>query len=777
MRISNKIISEVGVQEKYIRDEHYNTLKVWWARRPVIAMRALLINEMLHGSSATSVDKALYTELNPSKKSFNDFAEQFKTSDKSVLDVFAGGGSIPFESSRLGFKTYASELNPVASLLQETIFNSLEIANYGDYLEASGYQVIERLTERYKHLYEFSGYEPYVLFWAKTCECKECGGKLELRRIRYFSKKANRTITLDGEPGGYSIGSSKYEREKSNGFICTTCGTLNSYTDIKDYCANNTFGDAPLAICHYEDKKKVYKTFTSETLKSLNEQSKFVQKELDKLKHLLPKERVQSKGGVINPTLYDLKYPGNYFNDRQRVILLGLIDELINQYEIDKKEHGDAIAKQILLGLTSLIEFQVDWNSKSTMWISQNEQTGRSLAGPGVGQKWDYIEVNPFFHMGSNFKSKLKRVVKTYRAIGAIGHVNIFNGSSASLPLEPESIDIILTDPPYFDSVDYTGLSEFFRPWFEVLLSNTFNKGIDLKNDISKEAIVELTNKKSKSHRSESHYAQVMTDVLKESNRVLAKDGAMLLLYSHKTFEGWKVIGDAITEAGLKIESCIPLEMERIARPRAMNYQALNGVIVFRMVKDERPIRTAIEDVENIHNLMEQGNLQESQLVIYLASLACKHSNLEGESFEESYETLIARYEDLRMNKWESIHLDEITQAFLGQKLSIGVSKEQSNLLKQYNLFNGKGVKQLTDIDVVSLPEDCTLKTAIDLFSQFEHNSKTRIEFDRPELLKLNLFFSVLGGLRLNTVKKRSSKSEEKVARLVLSKLNETDVF
>ena len=42
-KLNSRIISEIGVKEKYIRKEHFNSIKVWWARRPITAMRNLLI--------------------------------------------------------------------------------------------------------------------------------------------------------------------------------------------------------------------------------------------------------------------------------------------------------------------------------------------------------------------------------------------------------------------------------------------------------------------------------------------------------------------------------------------------------------------------------------------------------------------------------------------------------------------------------------------------------------------------------------------------------------
>src|ERR1700743_1428170 len=131
-KLTYKLISEIGVKEKYVRKDHYNTIKVWWARRPVAAMRSLLIKEILRRNkeSGQLADERLFSAVNPPAAAFDSFSDQYKTKELSVLDVFAGGGSIPFESARLKFRTFSAELNPVASLLQETIFNSVRIGNY-----------------------------------------------------------------------------------------------------------------------------------------------------------------------------------------------------------------------------------------------------------------------------------------------------------------------------------------------------------------------------------------------------------------------------------------------------------------------------------------------------------------------------------------------------------------------------------------------------------------------------------------------------------------------
>ena len=774
-KLTYKIISEIGVKEKYIRKDHYNTIKVWWARRPISAMRSMLIREILHRNNDKEhfVDAQLFTELNPPKSSFDAFRDKYKTSQISVLDVFAGGGSIPFESARLGFKTYSSELNPVASLLQETIFNSVTIDDYSEKLRKAGYNLIDRVEKRIGKYFTIGGIKPYVIFWSKVSKCKSCGGDLDLRRLEYLSKRKTKPLRIVDKEGELFLENSFDTEERlQKEFVCKNCGTKNSFKDIKDFCKTGKFKFSPFAMCYTTGGKK-YKLITKDDKEILIEYSKSIEKEIKELDFLLPTGDVKLKGGVINPTLYDLKKPQDFFSDRQLIILLTVIDEIKNEYEGLVKDYGEVEAKQMVLGLTSLIEFLVDWNSVSTMWISQNEQTGRSLAGPGVGMKWDFIEVNPFSTNGSNLKSKIDRVCNTFNAIKFNNQVSILKGSSTSLPLQNNSIDIVLTDPPYYDSIDYTGLSEFFRPWFEVVIGKTFSNNINLKNQDEFEAIVELSKKSLKDH---NHYQSIMTGVLSEVNRVLKDDGSALMLYSHKTFEGWKVIADSFLTSKLFVSDCIPVEMERIARPRAMAYDALNGVITFRLLKNKDGIKTIANDIIDLKSMLASGELLDSQIVIYLAALAVKQVSLTGKTYEIAYDEVIKTYEKIRLENWINGRMDLITKSYLEAKLKGSSLKSLENnyfdILTDNDLIIDSRLKTMDEISLNGKTKNTILESAVLIYNDFKFNSKTKLVFATDQKESLIAFYSIVGGVELNTVSKRSSSNETKVARLVLSKVH-----
>lgn len=768
-QLTYKKISEIGIKEKYIRKNHYNGIKVWWARRPITTMRSLLIREVLEINNLPhNVDAELFSEINPSNIKFDNFANQFHTDIYSVLDLFAGGGAIPFESARLGFKTYSSELNPIASLLQKTIFNSQNIIDYDIKLEKSGLDVIQRAQTRLERYFKIGNITPYVIFWEKIAKCKNCDNKLSLRRIEYLSKRKNKPVrVVEANNSLHLENTFSARKETKKSFICNKCGTKNTFNDIKKYCKKNKLIYKPFVICFITDHKN-YKLLSDSDLKAFDE--KKISEEIKKLKHLIPNDLVKSKGGVINPTLYDLKTPKDFFSRRQLLVLLTIIDEIIIEYKLLKTRCDLNESIQIILGLTSLIEFLVDWNGVSTMWISQNEQTGRSLAGPGVGMKWDFIEVNPFSNKGSNLRSKIRRVAKVFKAIKFNNQIRILEGTSANLDLPSESIDIILTDPPYYDSIDYTALSEFFRPWFEILIKKTFDDKISLKNKDNFEAIVDLANgEKKKDHY---HYKNIMTDVLSEANRVLKDNGTLMLLFSHKTVEGWGAIADSFKDANFFIKECIPLEMERIARPRAMAYDALNGVVVFKLSKKNRDISSVKSDIKEIRNKIKKGDMSESQIPIYLAGLACKLTTNSNDKFEDSYAKILKSYKITKIDNLNSTDIDLLTSTYLKSRLSIDFLKiEEKITLKKNNLICDGKVKEVGDIIATNEFKETILAKAVSLYNEFKHNSKTKIKIEDKTIAPLSLFFSTINCLQLNTIKKRSSNGEKKVVRLILAKI------
>lgn len=155
-------INKASTREKSIRHGHPSTLHLWWARRPLAAARAILFAQMVDDPSEHPdkfpteeaqeqerqrlfrlIEEIVQWENTTNEKVFNQAREEIfkswhttceenKDSPQAVElfnpeklpafhDPFAGGGSIPMEAQRLGLEVYASDLNPVAVLINKAM--------------------------------------------------------------------------------------------------------------------------------------------------------------------------------------------------------------------------------------------------------------------------------------------------------------------------------------------------------------------------------------------------------------------------------------------------------------------------------------------------------------------------------------------------------------------------------------------------------------------------------------------------------------------------------
>src|SRR6516165_10180987 len=137
-------INNESAREKSIRHGHPSTLHLWWARRPLAACRAVLFAQLVDDPSARPEQFPTEAEQEVERKRLHGIISEFVkwenihneallkeahdeirkscgSNPPPILDPFAGGGSIPLEAQRLGLEAYASDLNPVAVLINKAL--------------------------------------------------------------------------------------------------------------------------------------------------------------------------------------------------------------------------------------------------------------------------------------------------------------------------------------------------------------------------------------------------------------------------------------------------------------------------------------------------------------------------------------------------------------------------------------------------------------------------------------------------------------------------------
>src|SRR5438876_1398324 len=249
-------INKASAREKSIRHGHPSTLHLWWARRPLATCRAVLFASLVDDPSEHPEEFPTEQEQEQERdrlfrlieimvkwENSNNkellakvHAEIFKSTGGNpppVLDPFAGGGSIPLEAQRLGLGAHASDVNPVAVLINKALIEippkfagcspvnpeakkSLmgrdwhgaqgladDIRYYGKWMRDAAEKRIGHLYPKVTLPKEYGGGEATVIawLWARTVTCPNpaCGAKMPLVRSFWLSKKKGKDTWVEPE--------------------------------------------------------------------------------------------------------------------------------------------------------------------------------------------------------------------------------------------------------------------------------------------------------------------------------------------------------------------------------------------------------------------------------------------------------------------------------------------------------------------------------------------------------------------------------------------------
>src|SRR5690606_29852058 len=151
--------------ERYGRGKTSHTIHVWWARRPHGAMRALAFASLMPDgrAKASRVVRELAFAASPAEEVIGEAKEllrsQYSGAPK-VLDVFGGGGTIPFEAASLGAEVWAMDYNPLSVFIQKANLEfaheavaRLKVLDLAKVVELSGKRVLEQVRDRTEDLF------------------------------------------------------------------------------------------------------------------------------------------------------------------------------------------------------------------------------------------------------------------------------------------------------------------------------------------------------------------------------------------------------------------------------------------------------------------------------------------------------------------------------------------------------------------------------------------------------------------------------------------------
>ena len=194
---------------------------------------------------------------------------------------------------------------------------------------------------------------------------------------------------------------------------------------------------------------------------------------------------------------------------------------------------------------------------------------------------------------------------ESYEQFSGNSKLYVSCGDSAATDLPDKCVDVVVTDPPFFDNVHYSQLADFFYVWQRLILDEYPSHQAD------------TTRSKSEVQNSDARaFTKRLTLVLKESARVLKDSGLLVFTYHHSRWEGWRSVLNSVEEAGFRIEACHPVKAEMsVATPKHQAKAPINfDVIMVCRKKQPRTARTNIKECLTLGSAFDRAEAQIDRL-------------------------------------------------------------------------------------------------------------------------------------------------------------------
>jgi putative DNA methylase len=625
----------------------------WWAKRLGSVFRAIAIASL---TSDESFD-------------WDKFYTQQSFQDKVVLDPFMGSGTTLGEALKLGCKVIGCDINPVSTFIVRQALTKVTEKELREAFHHVEEEVAQKIQQYYQTRDPETGELIPVLyyFWVKIVETPE-GEPIPLFSNYVFSKDAYPKKKPKSQiicPQCWGIVVDRFDSIEAN---CPNCSlkfnpqegtTKGQYVKsssgrrykIKDLIATKNTAPkhrmyAMLAL--RSNGEKVYLPVRDEDFQLFcKAKQQLTFEELP-----LPHVAVRSGHNTDQARGYNYFQWQDFFNERQ-LLCLGLLLRSILRIENRK------VREQLLCLFSSTLEFNnlfctfkgegtgavrhmfshhilkpektplencVWGTSKSSGTFSTLFESRLIPAKRYLDDPYElFLNRNLFGEVEGSGKVTCSKpidiaIVESWEEFSSCDKAAlVMNGSSDNLNIPDESVDLVITDPPYFDFIHYSELSDFFFSWLAPTLKNDYSFFVGESSSSLGEV----------QHNKPRYFAEQLGKVFSECCRVLKHEGLLVFSFHHSRPEGWAAIFQAVQSSGLRIVASHPVYGElSVSSPKSSTKDpiTLDAILVCKKVgNQEEPSvdvkRAEIKAKELITKLKSAGiKLSQSDEFVVLAS-------------------------------------------------------------------------------------------------------------------------------------------------------------
>ncbi len=460
---------------------------------------------------------------------------------------------------------------------------------------------------------------PVAYLWTRTVKCKNpaCGATVPLVKQTWLCKKKGRYAALRvvAPMGAKHVRFEVVEHPKESDFdfdpasfssagnaTCPFCKTVCDAEYVQREGVEGRMGRQIMG-CACVRAGRPGKVYTGSRVASEAIPEDRIAKRVALLaqKHsaALPSEPINpvrpspNARGISPITRYGVTNFGAMFDPRSTAALMTIARTIADIGEAED-EHAIGVAACLALWLDRV----ADKLSNFTRWDNTRENSQGTWGRHALPMVWDYVEPNPIGKSSGGADGALEWVVDALAELGvATCPATIMRGSASALPLDAESIDAAVTDPPYYDNVPYADISDFFYVWLKRSLGGLFPTDFATELTPKKAEATALSGRHGGDMtKATREYEGIMQASLAEAHRVLKPGSCLVIIYAHKTTLGWSTLVESLRTAGFVVTEAWPLDTEMGGRLIARDASALASSIT--LVARKRSITAGAGDYD-----------------------------------------------------------------------------------------------------------------------------------------------------------------------------------
>ena len=650
-------INAASAREKSIRHGHPSTLHLYWSRKPLATARAVLFAQLVDDPASRPdefptvesqdkerarlhalMEKLIIWENSNDEKLLEQAREEIRKSNDgklpAVVDPFAGGGSIPLEAQRLGLESHASDLNPLAVLINKALIEippkfagwspvfpgvaeeqsswlraeglAADVQHYGQWLRD---EAEKRIGHLYPKVTAPGGTEHTVIAWkwARTIISPNPANPIETPLVNswWLSKKKGKeawvkATVVDGQvqyevqhnadgPKGDADGT-----VNRRGAVSIADGTPIDFKYIRAESRAGRMGAHLIAVVADGGKGRLYISPNDKHIDIANVPSP----------DDVPTGEVFDWPGRINVYRYGMTEWADLFTNRQLVALTTLSDlvsearskvledalasgipagERLEDGGVGAEAYADAVATYLALAVSRT----TDYSSNLCSWHSGRDSIRNLFSRQAIPMVWDYAEANLFSNSSGNFLGQVEWISKAIgktpaKSAGEAVQISAMSRGYAGL--------VVSTDPPYYDNIGYSDLSDYFYVWLRKSLRTIHPSVVGTMLTPKADELVANPYRHDGKQGAEKFFIEGFNSVFHRIREDDANpDVPMTVYYAYKQQDsgkdgtsstGWHTLLDGLIQSGWEITATWPMRSELKNRMLSQGTNALASSIL-----------------------------------------------------------------------------------------------------------------------------------------------------------------------------------------------------